>query len=395
MLPLFLLGLLNFLQSHSETISVLENRTLKTKPVITIDQFFSGAYCREYEEYFADNFIFREKFVKFSGKIKACYGLPGKDTVAIVLNKGANVAASPGEDTSSPQGNMEGKVFVFNDRAMEIHTFNPEAAEDYAGFINQLQNKLADEQIKIYSLLAPTQIEFLNEAKYQNLSSPQGDTIAYVNQHLDPRIIPVDAYAALKQNCTQYLYFRSDHHWTALGAYYAYCALMNTKAEEPLPLAEYTVEQVFPYLGSLYSTTLSPQIRANPDTVFLYRPPIKYQYWVYYDDPIEIDLWEMRFADEKNKYGIFLGGDHPWGKISTEIKNGKTTLVIKDSYANAFIPFLLPHYEEIYLLDPRQFDLEFLPFIRENKIQEILFLNYVLVTDDCGFTDTLRQMAAF
>ena len=420
LIPLFLLGILNLFTPHKPAISQLENRTLKTKPLFTTEKLFSGEYFQEYEEYFADNFIFRESFVNINGKIKNLWSLPTKDKVSIVFNEGANVAATQNKNkqdkendtskTDTPsqtnnndrknemtdkkdQTNIKGRVLVFNDCAMEIHTFNAEACKYYADFINQFQENLPNNKIKVYSLIAPTQIEFITESKYKNLSSPQKETIAYVNKHLGPQIIPVDAYQALQQNIDQYIYFRSDHHWTALGAYYAYTAFMETKSEKPLPIEQYKVKKVTPYLGSLYSTTLSQKIRENPDTVFLYQPLLKHEYIVYYENPIKIDLLDMRHAENKNKYGIFLGGDHPWGKITTEIKNGKKIIIIKDSYANAFVPFLLPHYEEIYIVDPRQFNLDIFTFIKENGIQEVLFLNYVLVTDNNGFTDLLRQMS--
>jgi len=420
LLPLFFLGIFNLLAPHKPTISELENRALKTKPQFTAQKLWNGEYFQEYENYFADNFVFREEFVKISGVVNDLWGLPGQDKVTLVLNQGANVAAKqnkdntggktdnkgivkPDEETKNndgekdnsneEKGSVTGKVLVLNDKAMEIHTFNAEAGIYYADFINEFQEKLTNKDCKVYSLIAPTQIEFITNEQYKKLSSPQKETIAHVYKHLNSNIAAIDAYQALEQNTDKYLYFRSDHHWTALGAYYAYTALMEAKGEQPIPIGQYRVKQVKPYLGSLYSTTLSKEIKDNPDTVYLYQPFIKYEYNVYYESPIKIPLLDMRHAENTNKYGIFLGGDHPWGKISTAQKNGKKIIVIKDSYANAFVPFLLPHYEEIYIVDPRQFDLDIFAFIEKNGIQEVLFLNYVLVTDNNGFTDLLREMA--
>lgn len=425
LVPLFLLGVLNILISDKPTISELENRKLKEKPPFTAQKLWTGEYFREYENYFADNFIFREKFVKISGMVKDLWGLPGQDKVTIVINEGANVAAKQNQnnnegetnndgansDKTNPggkadnnsdnsnnatendgKGSVTGRVFVLNDKAMEIHTFNAEACAYYADFLNSFAEKLPENR-QVYSLIAPTQIEFINEPKYKNLSSPQKDTITYVNKYLNSEVTTVNAYQALKENTDKYLYFRSDHHWTALGAYYAYTALMDTKNEKAIPIEQYQVKEVKPYLGSLYSTTLSKEIKENPDSVHLYQPFIKHEYHVYYENPIKIDLLDMRHAKNTNKYGIFLGGDHPWSKITTTQKNGKKIIVIKDSYANAFVPFLLPHYEEIYVVDPRQFTLNIFDFIEENNIQEVLFLNYVLVTDNNGFTDLLREMS--
>jgi hypothetical protein len=276
---------------------------------------------------------------------------------------------------------------------MEVHTYDAEAAGYYAQFINGFQEKLKSRRKKVYSLVVPTQIEFITNKSYKGLSSPQKATIDYVYKHLSEKITPVNAYDKLKQNSGKYIYFRSDHHWTALGAYYAYCAFMEAKGEKPVPLERYKKETISPYLGSLYSTTLAEKIKEHPDSIDLYKPFTKHKYEVHYTGgPIETDLLDMGQAKNKNKYGIFLGGDHPWGKIATSVKNGKKILVVKDSYANAFVPFLLPHYQEIYIVDPRQFKLDIFEFIKKNDIDEVLFLNYVLVTDNKGFTDLLLDM---
>jgi len=423
LLPLFVIGTLNFFVPNRPTISELENRVLKTRPVFAWEKLFRGELTREYEEYFADNFIFREKFVQLSGKFKELWALPGSDKVALVINKGANVAQTQNNQPTNPQNQNSGNqnnqnaneqaspkatvnttnnVLVINDKAMEIHTFNAEASQNYAAFLNEFQERLASQgnggnshnNVTVYSLLAPTQIEFISQKEYQSLSSPQKKTINYINGLLNEQVIPVDAYTALQQHTGEYLYFRSDHHWTALGAYYAYTAFMRTQGIEPVPLEQYTVEEIKPFLGSLYSTTLSAEIRDNPDTLYLYKPFTGHQYAVYYQkEPVETPLLDLRHAENKNKYGIFLSGDVPWGVITTEVKNGRKLAVIKDSYANAFIPFLLPHYEEIYVIDPRQFQQEIFQFIQDKGIQQVLFLNYILVTNDHGFTDLLRQMS--
>lgn len=414
LVPLFFVGTLNLCTPHKPTVSQLENRTLKTKPVFAWDKLLHGDFTQEYEEYFADNFVFRDKFVQISGKLKKLWSLPGQDKVALVVNKGANVAQSQNPQNQNPDENKPSNpptitttnnVLVVNDKAMEIHTFNPQASESYAAFLNDFQEELIknsknnhsknepEHAPHIYSLLAPTQIEFIANKEYQNLSSPQKKTINYVNEHLNPQITPVNAYEAIKKHSDQYVYFRSDHHWTAMGAYYAYTAFMNARGIDPVPLEKYEVEEVKPFLGSLYSTTLSAEIQANPDVLSLYKPFTVHEYNVYYEGgPVKIPLLDMRHAQNKNKYGIFLSGDVPLGRITTEVKNGRKIAIIKDSYANAFVPFLLPHYQEIYIIDPRQFQQDIFQFIDGKGIQDVLFLNYILVTNDQGFTDTLRQM---
>jgi hypothetical protein len=105
-----------------------------------------------------------------------------------------------------------------------------------------------------------------------------------------------------------------------------------------------------------------------------------------------MNVLDMTHADKKNKYRIFLSGDRPLGKISTEVKNEKKILIIKDSYGNAFIPFLIPHYEEIYIVDPRQYKSNVLKLIKDNGIQEVLFLNYVPAVDMKNIIDLIGKM---
>lgn len=84
--------------------------------------------------------------------------------------------------------------------------------------------------------------------------------------------------------------------------------------------------------------------------------------------------------------------DRPWAHITTHTNNSRKLLVIKDSYGNALVPFLLPHYGEIFVVDPRQFDQQIVPFIQKHHIQEILYINNAHVTMDKGFADQLRKM---
>jgi hypothetical protein len=269
---------------------------------------------------------------------------------------------------------------------MEVHRFNKNTSLEYANTINTFAKKATG--VKVYSLLAPTQIEFIENAKYKNLSSSQKETIDFIYRNLNQNISGVDAYSPLKENCNKYIYFKTDHHWTAVGAYYGYTGFMNTIDEKPVHLEKYETEKVEGFLGSTYSMTLSSKL--STDTIWLYKPFTKHEYYVYYQGPMKMNVLDMAHASQKNKYRIFLSGDRPLGKIITEVKNGKKIAVIKDSYGNAFIPFLIPHYEEIYIIDPRQFKSNVIDFLNKNNIDEVLFLNYVLATENTDFVNLIK-----
>lgn len=463
-LPITLLGFLNIIVPKTQTVSELENRSLKSMPEFTLKNLASGEYFRDFESYFADHFLMRENLVSLGMNINELKGVKTEDEVSIVTYDGANIFESqmpfeeeiavpafeevkteglesssdnakteaeaanenemadgqpvekdisvekeepiekeshaeketPAEKelSSENQNNVEkkvGSVLIVNNKIMEIFTSNEAGAKAYAGVINDFSDKV-DSNIKIYSMLVPTQIEFTAREKYKDLSSSQKDAIKLVNDKFNDRVEPIDVYSTLKENSDQYIYFRSDHHWTALGAYYAYTSFARHIGEEPVPLDKYEVDKVENYLGSLYSITLDKNVKKSPDTIYLYKPFIDHEYHIYYDGPLKMNVLDMNHANKERKYRIFISGDRPWGRIRTEVKNGKKIAIIKDSYGNAFVPFLIPHYEEIYIIDPRQFKLNIYTFVEEKEIDEVMFLNYVMVTGGTGFADTIRVM---
>lgn len=407
LVPLFLLSAINLLGPQGGDLSGLEQRRLKSLPPLTGASVVSGAYFKAFDEYFADRFIFRDRLIRWGATLNQLRGFAGQDGAKLVVTTGDNgfqgnqpTEASPSAQPDPPpeeQGeglDSRSAILVVNNRGMELFTYAPASTERYAEAINRFQAGLSGD-VQSYVLLAPTQIEFHNTtAKYKDLTSPQRPAIQAVYDRLDTAITSVDAYQAIAAHTDQYLYFRTDHHWTALGAYYAYTAFIQAAGDQPVPLEKFTTEEVPGFLGTTYSRTLSPRLAQVPDTVHLYRPEVEYQYDIFWtpEQPARAQLFNMAQAEAKGKYGIFLGGDVPLGRISTSLKNGRKIAVIKDSYANAFVPFLVNHYEEIYVIDPRQFPHNIHTFIREQGIDEVLFLNYILVTSFDGYAPLVEAM---
>jgi hypothetical protein len=432
-LTLFIFGAFNLASFGNSDTAELENRSLSSKPNLTLDKLFSGEFTREYEDYYSDHFMYRDRLVKISSAVNEVKGI-GNNEAQIISHRGDNTAEanleleveenrnttkSETKDSNSdtkenyPQdkdkkdnqtqnpsskqpskensGTKIGKMLILNDKAMEIYTFNNNESKFYAGVINDFEDKL-EHKVRVYSLLVPTQVEFIENEKYKTISSSQKNVIEYINKSFNENIIPVNAYDVLSQNKDKYLYFRTDHHWTALGAYYAYTAFAETADETPVPLEQYEKSKVDNFLGSTYSATLNKKLQNNPDTIFFYKPFTKHEYKVYYEGPLKMNLLDMNHANKKNKYRIFLSGDRPLGKIVTEVKNDKKILVVKDSYGNAFVPFLLPHYNEIYIVDPRQFKHNIIEFTKENGIQEVLFLNYVPASNMRNFSNLIVNL---
>lgn len=402
---IFLLGLANCLNTEKAELSELEQRALAKRPEFSLEALCSGAYFRGVEDYYADTFVYRESIVKMSRGIRrACSFLgPGITIVTAPEELPEPPAAkdeAPSEkprETEDPEKNIEplpgmgdgggpnvGYWIVVDGRAVQLFKFNKESFDYYAAILNQYRARLG-RGVQIYSAIAPSNSEFVQLKRYQEITDSQNEALNYLNSRLEPGIRSVNVYDALNRHKGEYLYFRTDHHWTALGAYYGYCEFMKAKGEEPVPLEQYERVDLEGFLGSSYSKTLDQNLEKNPDTLSVYLPFTEHEFTQYYGgEARESAVIDLQYAESKtDKYLVFISsGGGTWGVIKTEVKNGKRILVLKDSFGNALVPFLLPHYEEIYVVDSRFYNTgaagrNILQFIKEHGINELLFMHYM------------------
>jgi hypothetical protein len=336
----------------------LENREFRKRPALTAENLLGGELDGQFEAYVSDRVGYRASFTARALEYGGFYGLPSEN--------GAR---------------LDGTLLSFSDRLVEIFTYSEAGARDYADALNRYRAALG-ENVRVFSLIAPTQLEFLPEL-YRSVSDSQLAAIRAVNARLSG-ITPVDAYASIMAHAEEYVYFRTDHHWTALGAYYAYRAYADAAGFEPLGLEEYEAGHLEGFLGYLYNQAPSDGMEQNPDTLTYYA----------YKGALTTSekLLVLPSAGEKVLYSVFLGGDHAIYELRTSVKNGKTAVIIKGSYANAFIPWIAPHYENIVVLDPRAFEGSAIEKIAEYGDVDLIFLNYVLSTSFDDFIIKLDGM---
>ncbi len=383
---IFSISVLNMLSPKNKEVSAVENRALAKKPEISLDTILSGKFSVDFENYFADHFLNRESLVASSKFLSSLKGIKRAQEVALVDFKGQN-AGGDTADNNKDNTNTKGNLLMLNDKVMEIYKFNQDKSKLYADMVNTVSDKMGSE-VKVYSLLAPIQIEFLKEKKYKELSDSQIDSISYVKSNLSDKVTAVDAYHPIQEHIDEYVYFRTDHHWTALGAYYGYTGFAKAAGLTPVPLNNYTKGEAPGFLGHISTVNPSDTVNNNPDNVIFYNPPVKSSLEVFFYDKETGDkksytgaVISKTYIDKPQKYGVFLGGDFPLGIIKTNSKSDKKIMVIKDSYGNAFIPFLLPHYSEIYVIDPRHYKESLTSLVKDNHIDEVLILNYILTTN--------------
>lgn len=254
----------------------------------------------------------------------------------------------------------------------------------YAGGYNQdlyikSVNAFADDldgTAQVYSMIAPTNGDFYCPESYGEYNASQIKDINYIENNLGDKVKSVNCYDVLKEHKDDYIYFRTDHHWTSLGAYYA--AEQFAKAAG-VPFAEmneenYEKKVIEGFVGSLYGSTGNANLLNDPDDFEYYVPANDYRCY-YYDMSYNLDGKYPFFIQQeaRNAFGTFMGSDKKIVRVETDVKNGRKLMVIKDSYGNVEIPFYMNSFEEIYVTDVRFFDLNAIDFIKQNGITDVLF----------------------
>ena len=398
------------------TESVLEKRKLTEKPSFTAQTLFSGSYSRQVETYFADTFPGREFLVGLSAVADESRGVRFDDVRIVSPTNEAPPAAQPitnnttstdppqslsenseqavvpapsssgqessgdvsSSETVAPEGavNVSNGTFVYNGMAMSLFGGSPSSADWYADVISGYQQELPN--VKVYNMIIPTAIEFYVPDKYRDMTGSQKAIIDRIYERLDPSVKRVDAYSELAAHKDEYLYFRTDHHWTGLGAYYAYVAFCRQAGFAPVSLANTDTRRLDNFIGTMYSQTQDSTLLKNPDYVDYYVFPQQHTA-LRYDksapfSAIPHTLWG-EYAKSPNSYSVFLHGDFPLISVKTGIANGRKVMLVKESFGNAFAPFLINHYEEVYIVDQRYFELSAIDLIQKNGINELIFAN--------------------
>lgn len=403
----------------NKTVSEEENRKLAEKPKFSFSALFSGEYTVQFENFYSDNFPLRSFFTTCSGKINEVFTrYSGNDDEVFVQTETKNDFAGEGVDvlgekkkahvmkentaavTPDSEASMQGGLLIAGDRAMEVYYHSDTNAQNYASIINKTAKSMP-EGVKFYSMLCPTAIEFYGTAEYREGVHSQRDSILKVNSMLDSSIIKVDAYSNLVDSTAagDYAYFRSDHHWTARGAYCGYQAFCDASGNTAPALSSFKTHKIDGFLGSLYrSANYSSALKNNPDYVECFELSVDASNVVYPDQNLNPSDGFQTYVvagdvNDSNKYLAFIAGDQPIEKITTSVKNGKKILVLKESYGNALVPFLCNNYEEVYVIDPRWVNMNLADFVAKNGIQEVMAINYMFAIGNQTYCGALSDMS--
>ena len=244
-------------------------------------------------------------------------------------------------------------------------------------------NKKLDGIATVYDIIAPTSIGIMltDEAQEELGVSSQKEAVAYAISSIEKansKVKCINVCQNLVNHNDEYIYFRTDHHWTALGAYYAYEEFCKAKGIKPTPVSDYETMEFPDFLGSFYSSSnQSPALAANPDTVTAYIPKGTNSMTMTYEDGSVVDWPIINDVSGYNRtqlYATFVGGDRPFSVAHNEtIHDGSAVMVVKDSFGNAFIPWLVDHYEYIYWVDARYTNNTISQMVADYNVQDVIY----------------------
>ena len=333
-----------------------ENRNLVAFPNVTFDNFKSEKLQQGIEDWFADRFWGRELWIKVKN---ATERLIGKTDV--------------------------NGIYTVNDRMIEIWN-GGNGTDHISANLRAMDNFAAKYPDKpIYFLLAPTSQEVYSGLFPQGAPiSSQSEMLEFCHENLQ-NVQTINVMPTMKMHADDYIYYRTDHHWTTYGAYLAYYDAAKVMGFMPAEFNDFDIEHASDsFRGTLYSKTLDDSVTPDIIDYYQFRGDRNITLTVRTADSVNKynDLYFREFLDVKDKYSSFLGQNSPFMLIETGVE-GPSLMIFKDSYAHCLIPFLTAHYSKIAVFDMRYFNDDLSLYAKMRDYDSVLFIyNAITFSED-------------
>lgn len=351
-LLLFLvIGCAWILFAPKEDFSEDENRALEPTPKLSVSSLLDGTFMDSVEAYVGDHFPMRKQFISLY--TTAQYAMSKRDV-------GGNYTAQP----------AEGGVY-FGKEGHLYEVLLPDRTGTFEENAQALVNFAKAVDVPVYLLAAPSGSQ--EQSEMLPLFAPnhnQREELQLLRELAGDDAVVVDTFDALSSINGDY-YYKTDHHWNTFGAYAAYQVLCGEMGLAATPLDDYELRTVTqPFYGTLYSKAVS--FFQKPDMMYLpeLKQPQNVVQYVNGTEAREGIYWE-EYLDTKDKYSVYLGGNRGVDVVkNADVTNGRKFLILKDSYANSMIPFLMTNFSEIHLIDLRYYNFNVYDYIEEQGITD-------------------------
>ena len=346
-LILFLFLIINIIVPNKEK-SVQENRMLATKPKFRLSSLISGDYDEKFEAYMDDQFVGRDMWRKLKVTVDRICGSRLENGVYIGTN-----------------GQLLEQIEVADENHLAA---NIKAIKSFSE---------SQKKIPVRMMLVPDAANVLNHS-LPALAKPEDQTqmFSMVRKDLGDSVEWIDVSTELNKHKTEKIYYKTDHHWTTLGAFYAFQAAAPSLGIEGDLSGKYVSHAVSNSFNGMLASKSGVNL-GEKEQIDIYVPTEE-------DTDLIIDyvdegkrstsLYDSSKLKEKDQYTVFLGGNSSLLDIRTVSTSTKRLLLVKDSFANSFIPFLTPYYREIVVVDPRYYSGTINDLMDSYRISEVLFL---------------------
>lgn len=293
------------------------------------------------------------------------------------------IDGNDGIDASGIKTTQYEVAFVAGDAAYEYSNLSEDLADRYAAAVKKAKSILGD-KTTIYDIVIPTAMDVTLPDSIRSTvtgTKKQKDSISYVYSAIGDAAKCVDIIDVLRQHKKEYLYFKTDHHWTALAGYYTYREFCKLKGISANSLYDYKTVEFDGFTGSYIDHIDDPVLNTSTDKVIAYYP---------------LSTNDMKFTDtsgstldwsviqdvsdwnSSSKYNTFIGGDNPFSVITNpKINDGSSILVVKESFGNAVTPFFVDHYQNVYVVDYRYYNGTLSALASEYNITDMVFLTAI------------------
>ena len=254
----------------------------------------------------------------------------------------------------------------------QLYNGNRDNAEDYANTLNTLKKLLPD--TNVYSMLALTQNTFITPAELEKTKYTELSDSEYISNMLSKDIKVIDTMKALLPHQKENLFFLRDCHWQQLGAYYAAQSFAKSAGVNFAKLSDYDKYEE-DCLGSVYAATQYEGLMYEGETFTYYVPKNEYTTEYYNEDyefQFEYPLMPRSDYNTTAFYSLFMVADSYIKHITTDAKNDRVLVVLKDDYPSAMIPCLTSSFSEIYVIDVRYCNFNVADFCVEKGATDVL-----------------------
>ena len=343
-----------------------ENRMLAQAPEFSLTNLASGKFMTDMEDYVTDQFVFRDQWINL--KVLEDMALGKRESNGVYIGK-------QGYLMQVPENNID-----------------DDSVNDNLNAIREFAQR--HEDVNTVMSLVPNAAYILEQLTPANAPvRDQSQDIALAEETVGDVLTFVDLTETMSSHRDEAIYYKTDHHWTSLGARYAFDTIYSALGISE-PAQDYTVYPVsHTFSGTLASKSGYDRSR---DTIDIYVPQdVSTEYVVNYVEEGEktASMYESRALEQKDQYEVFFGGNHSRIDITTPVEENKNLLIFKDSYANCLIPFLQPYFRSIIVIDPRYYYDDVDRLVTDNSITDILFLyNVDTFMTDTSLADSLEPM---